>query len=507
MEKIEAPILPGNSDVNDVIVAQCTPQGSGALAVIRVTGHGAVSVVDLCASLSSCKKLSECLTYTIHHGYIIDQEISEQENNNTGLQAGVISQKNKNNPDQQAWATPQITLNKNNIIDEVLFFLMRAPKTFSGQDTVEISCHNNQFVIEKIMSRLIACGARVASPGEFCKRAVLAGKIDLIQAEAINELICASNEQEVRRALEQVKGTLSHEFYNLEKLLIETLTLVEASFEFLEEEEREYNLLEKIKDKIKILDEKIKLLIEGFYCQEHIKKGIRIALVGDVNVGKSTLFNVLVGKDRAIVTDIAGTTRDTIEESIYRNGIFWTFVDTAGIRSTSQTIEQEGISRTYNEIDKSDIVLLVIDDSIEFSCVLKDMCEKIIRKYTQKCITVYNKIDKSGEEKSSRVWEGLAVSAKFSQGIDKLISTLDTMVYDLCEKHLSPYLLTQRQFRLLQEISHKLSFVVKEMRDNLNYEIIACQLKELLEKVSELTGKNITEQVLDCVFKDFCVGK
>ena len=307
MTKINPALL---SDDLDTIVALCTPRGSGSLALIRLSGNNAVAIADACTRLSSGNTLQESQSHTIHHGHIVDGETK---------------------------------------VDEVLFFLMRSPRTFTGQDTIEISCHNNPFIIEKIMTCAIIHGARHAQAGEFSKRAFLNGKIDLIQAEALNELIHAPTERALQTSLAQLKGSLSHYLSTLETDLVTLIGLVESSFEFLEEEQRDLSINQLIQAKLHALYAKIKELKNNFNQQKHIKQGIRITLIGTVNAGKSTLFNALLNQERAIVADLEGTTRDSIEATLYKKGNFWLLIDTAGLRNTDDQIEQQGIQRSMQD--------------------------------------------------------------------------------------------------------------------------------------------------------------
>ncbi|PKN03284.1 tRNA uridine-5-carboxymethylaminomethyl(34) synthesis GTPase MnmE, partial [Candidatus Dependentiae bacterium HGW-Dependentiae-1] len=285
----------------DAIVALCTPQGSGALALLRISGDNAVEIATNMSALASGQTLIELPTHTIHFGSVVD--------------------------------------NAGTTIDQVLFLLMRAPKTFTGHDTVEITCHNNPFIIDSIIQQALTHGARLAQPGEFTKQAVLNNKVDLVQAEALNELIHANTQIGLKKALAQLEGTLSAELAMIEKLLLKALTLSEASFEFLDDETV---FDEQIIQCVNSVCSVITTLKTQFDQQQQIRQGLRIAIIGSVNAGKSSLLNALLKKERAIVTPIAGTTRDTVEAGIYRHGTYLTLVDTAGLRVTDDSIEQEG---------------------------------------------------------------------------------------------------------------------------------------------------------------------
>lgn len=462
------------SDERDVIVAQCTPQGSGAIALIRLSGDHALEITSTFSKLSSGLLLHEVSTHTIHHGHIIDS---------------------------RDLSSP---------VDEVLFFAMKAPKTFTGQHTVEISCHNNQFIIQRIIDVAIQAGARLAGHGEFTKRAFLNGKIDLVQAEAINDVIHAQTELALQKSMAQLQGNLSSFLQSIQAEFVALLGLVEASFEFLDEEQRDFDFDRQIQDKCVQLLLLIRDILLNFNQQQQIRQGIRIALVGSVNVGKSTLFNALVRKQRAIVADVAGTTRDSIETTVYRDGNFLLFIDTAGLRSTTDVIEQQGIERSWHEAASADIVLMVLDAA---SNEIDIEYKKILETYANKIIMVINKVD--AQVGNTQLQEFIAnyagqtvyTSAQNCLGIEELEKKIKEKIQQIFAQFQSPYLLNQRQYQLLAQIEARLDFIVKGFADGVHYELVAYQLKEMLEKTAELTGRNATEAMLDHVFSSFCVGK
>jgi tRNA modification GTPase len=457
------------------IVALSTPQGSGALALIRISGNGAVELVDMIAQLATKKLLVKQPSHTIHYGSIVD------------------------------------TKSNNQSIDAVLFLLMRGPKTFTGHDTVEISCHNNPFIINQIIQLAVANGAHHAQRGEFSKRAVLNKKIDLLQAEAINDLITAQNEVVLRKSLSQLKGTLSHHIQKIEDELLFLLSMVEASFEFLDEEQRDLNFDDKINKKLTKVIKRTDLLLANFSQQQQIRQGVRIAIIGSTNVGKSTLFNALVKQDRAIVTNIPGTTRDAIETSRYKNGNFWLMIDTAGLRETDSLIEKEGIDRSWQEAAQSDIILLVSDSNDQHENNL--LYKKIIERHKEKVIMIVNKIDllpdkpEKWNDSTYGVIGKLYLSAKNKIGINNLEKTIKKRIDNLCSSSNAPFLLNQRQYDLILELNMKLKNLQEQNKDNIHHEIMAYHLKQLIELVSQLTGKTINEQMIDTVFSSFCIGK
>jgi tRNA modification GTPase len=467
-----------NTHQDHVIIAQCTPSGSGALALVRLSGQGAVAVASACAKLSSGKSLVECQTHTISHGYVID------------------------------------AASNNEIVDEVLFLLMRAPRSFTGEDIVEISCHNNPFIIERIIALACRNGARVAMPGEFSRRALLNGKLDLLQAESLHDVISASSELALKKAMEQLQGSFSQCIMGIEKQLFALLAYIEACFEFLDEEQRDLDLNKSLQAQVQELSSTIGALLEHFNQQKHIKEGIRVALIGSVNAGKSTLFNALVGKDRAIVSSMAGTTRDSIEAGVYKHGVFITYVDTAGLRKTTDSIEQEGIKRSTLEAGLADLILLVFDASSVFDENMSAVYQEIARQWPDKIVWVANKIDQSLSAQAAQIAEKLVcgaqvchVSGKNKTGLDSLHELIDLKLKHLLQAGNMPYMLNKRQFGVLASINEKLVLVEQILLESSAHELLAYHVREALELISQLTGKNVHEKMLDTIFHDFCIGK
>lgn len=452
--------------ITDTIVAQCTPSGAGALALIRLSGSKALFITSNAAQLSSKKLLYEAPTHTIHHGWIVDD-------------------KHK--------------------IDEVLFFVMHAPRTFTGENTVEISCHNNPFIIENIIIRLITLGARSAQPGEFSRQAVENGKLDILQAEAIKELIHAQSQESLKLSMQQVTGSFSQYIQALEKPMIQAIGLCEASFEFLEEE---MDFSDQMLEILTAITQEATRLILLFDQQKQIREGIRIALIGSVNAGKSSLFNALIGKQRAIVTNIAGTTRDVIESSFYNDGLYWTIIDTAGLRQTDDSIEQQGIERSYQEAQTADIILLVIDGSRAITQQEKTIYQTIIAQYPDKIILIKNKSDLNPASISLDISPTvLTISAQTGSGMDRLKETIQKKVTSLFSENSSSFLLNKRHNTLLNSFLIELKEARRILTTNKEYELISLHLQKAISLLSELTGKSITEKAMDAIFKDFCVGK
>ncbi len=450
---------------DQTIIAQCTPSGAGAIALIRLSGIDALTIAARMSSLASMKKLDAVRSHTIQYGTVIDK------NNRT--------------------------------IDQVLFFVMHGPKTFTGQHVVEISCHNNPFIIQEIIEQAIEHGARLAQEGEFTKRAVLNGKLDLVQAEAINDLFHAHTTAALKKSLAQLEGNFSHAVQAIEKEILKAIALCEASFEFIDEEIT-------FDDQIKIIIDttltSIAQIKKNFDQQQQIKDGIRIAIIGSVNAGKSSLFNALLGKKRAIVTNIAGTTRDSIEAGVYRSHHYWTLIDTAGIRQTDDVIEQEGINRSFEQAALADIILLVFDSSNTMTAPEQKVYADLFAAHQHKIIVVGNKADLR-QNSSSVLKPDITVSSSTNSKISALETLIEQKINALFAHADSPFLLNTRQFNLMQSLEKKLIAAQEQFADALAYELLSVHLNDALACLSELTGKDVSEQAMDAIFKEFCIGK
>lgn len=448
------------------IVALCSPKGSGAIALIRISGKNAIQIADAISKFSGSKQLSDHPTHTIHYGKVIDS--------------------------------------RGATIDAVLFLLMHGPKTFTGQDTVEITCHNNPFLIESITTQAIQAGARLAQAGEFTKRAVVNKKIDLIQAEAINDLIHANSQEGIKRSLAQIEGTLSHHINEIEQELVKALALSEASFEFIDEESLEFGI--QIKKMITTVIANIAKLQQSFAQQKQIREGVRIAFIGSVNAGKSSLFNSIIGSDRAIVTSQAGTTRDVIESGLYEHGLYWTLIDTAGLRQTNDTIESAGIERSYKEAHKADVVLLIVDGSRELTSQELEVYNRLIQDYDSKIILVRSKSD--FPQKARKLpSEQVSISCNQPDSVQNLKKIIQGKIANLFKTEGSAHLLTNRQHGLLLALEQKLTQIIPLLEGDLAYELISHHLQDALSELTELTGKSVSEQGMDAIFREFCVGK
>jgi tRNA modification GTPase len=452
-----------------VIVALCTGSARAALALLRVCGVGAIALVEKCVRLPGQKILTAQASHTIHFAQIMDQDI---------------------------------------VLDQVLLLLTKAPKTFTGQDTVEITCHGNPLLVEQIINLLVAGGARLAQPGEFSLRAVLNGKIDLLQAEAICELVSANTQLALTQSMRKLKSGLSHEIQQLETLIIGLIATLEASFEFLEEEERDVGFDQLITVALQKLLSQAAILETSCNNQSQISQGIKIALLGVPNAGKSTLFNRLVGHDRAIVNAQAGTTRDSIESLVMQQGQLWSLVDTAGIRQTSNAIEQEGVTRAFNEAALADVVLFLFDPSQELQPQLLllqqlqvNFNEKIIVIATKKDMVIPTKIDFNDAILQ------LQISAQTGEGIKKLQDLVSQKIQQLFASQASLFALNQRQRLLLQDFFTHLKLLHKKFKQQAASEILVFELREMLQNLANLLGRDLQDEVLSNVFSKFCIGK
>jgi len=454
---------------NQTIVAHCTPTGSGAVALLRISGEDVLAILAPICALASKKSIATVSSHTIHYGTVHDAH--------------------------------------GHVIDHVLFLVMHGPKTFTGQNTVEITAHNNVFIIEALIARIIESGARLAHNGEFTQRAVLNNKIDLIQAEAINELIHANTQYALKKSLAQLDGSFSAQIESIEKALISAIALAQASFEFLDEETMEFGT--QITNIVQNMCAYIDKLKRNFNQQQQIRQGIRIAIIGSVNAGKSSLFNALIGTNRAIVSPVAGTTRDVIEAGLYMLGNYWTLVDTAGLRQAEDIIEQEGIRRSLEQAQLADVIVLVCDSSKLLSAEEQAVYQQLLDQYEHKIILVLNKTDLPVKINLSQ-WNyaTITVSTTAGHGLQGLEAALRTKIDCLLHSADAPFLLNKRHYHLLLELEKRLLETICILeKEHIPFELVAYHLAEAISDIAQLTGKSISETAMDAVFREFCVGK
>lgn len=461
---------------SETIIARATPIGSGTLAMVRASGSDVFSIADHFTILHSKKKLIEADGFKVYLGKVYEN------------------------------------LSCSKLIDEVTFLTYKAPKSFTGENSLEIICHNNIIIVDKIIELFIQNGARLAKPGEFSKRAFENGKIDLLQAEAINEIINASNLETLEAAMNQKEGSLSIFILDLQKELLNMISYLEACFEFMEEDFLDLDLESKVKNTFFNMTQKVSLLKTSVSDSKKIRSGIKIVIAGATNSGKSTLFNKLVKKDKAIVSNIHGTTRDAIESTVHKNSISWDLVDTAGLRETNDEIEQIGIKKSLEAASEADLILLVFDQTQNLSDIQKEAIENLLQKNAQKCISIINKIDLAQKIDHNLLLQKYTVnpihiSAQTEEKLKDLELMIDQKISNQVLSQASPYLLNKRHEDLLLQIDKLFKDIDLQLSQNVPYEVIVINLRICLELMSGFSGKTLQEQVLSNIFSSFCIGK
>ncbi|MBS7400545.1 MAG: tRNA uridine-5-carboxymethylaminomethyl(34) synthesis GTPase MnmE [Prevotella sp.] len=453
--------------MHDTICAIATRAG-GALSVIRVSGANAVAYTDRIFQSASGKRLAESKANTLHYGTL-----------HTLADASGARE----------------------AIDDVVVSLWRAPHSYTGDDVVEISCHGSQYIAQNIIQALIACGCRQAEPGEYTMRAYLNGKMDLSQAEAVADLIAANNKASHDLAVSQLKGHFSSELQRLRQQLLKLTSLLELELDFSDHEDLEFADRSEINDLSTEIFEKLRTLCESFKTGQALKQGIPVAIVGKTNVGKSTLLNQLLNEDKAIVSDIDGTTRDIIDGMASINGVTFRFVDTAGIRTTDDAIEKIGIERAYEQIAKAAIVVWMIDGKPTQA----DRDDMARRTEGKPLIVVHNKADLSAE---TFVDNEVAISAKRNENI-QLLKEKIMEAANIPEIDENTIMVTNmRHFEALHKAMTDLQRVIDGLASGLPSDLLAEDLRLCLEDLADITGGQITSQeTLNNIFQHFCVGK
>jgi tRNA modification GTPase len=452
------------------IVAIATASGPGAIAVIRISGKDCFSLLDLV--FKGKKRLAEAKGNTILYGNIYEDE---------------------------------------QLVDEVLVSVFRSPFSYTGEDVAEIACHGSQFIQQRILELLIQKGARMAGPGEFTMRAFLNGKKDLLQAEAVADLIAAENEASHQVALHQMRGGFSNDLAQLRDSLVHFAALIELELDF-SQEDVEFADREQLKQLVGNIRQGIGKLLASFRFGNAIKNGVPVAIAGEPNVGKSTLLNALLNEERAIVSDIAGTTRDTIEDEVVLEGIRFRFIDTAGIRKTVDTIELLGIERTFDKIRSAALVMVLVDltrTSLEGLEALWASVNQEVRKEAE-LLLVFNKCDVVDTEVLAKYTlqfpEALVISAKSGTGLDGLVQEMVKKVGNKPAKG-STIVTNVRHYDSLFKADQALAEVLNGIEGGISNDFVAIDIRKALFHLGEITGTVSTDELLGNIFGRFCIGK
>jgi tRNA modification GTPase len=459
---------------NDTIVALATPQGTASIAVIRLSGKDAIKFCEMvfCDKKLKPKKLSRQKSHTVHYGYINDGEI---------------------------------------ILDEVLVTLFKNPNSYTGENVIEISCHGSVFIQQQIVQLFIKKGVRMAKPGEFTLRAFSNGKMDLSQAEAVADLISSSSSTSHQVAMQHIRGGFSDKIKTLRDNLVNFASLIELELDF-SEEDLEFANRNDLKKLVQAIQKITQRLISSFEVGNVIKNGIPVAIVGKPNAGKSTLLNTLLNDEKAIVSDLPGTTRDAIEDEFIIDGVLFRFIDTAGIRETTDVIESMGVARTFEKIKESSIVIYLFDVHEITSKALETIIEDIKKHLNDsQLIIVGNKIDKENLEYTKREFASykdiIFISAKEKQNLGelkkKLIELFDNKTVNITETVVT----NVRHVEALSNSNKSLIKILDGLNANISAELLAIDVRKALHHLGEITGEVTTDDLLKNIFSRFCIGK
>ena len=462
----------------DTIVALASPSGAGAIAVIRMSGQKAIAIADAVFQSVSGKSVAKQKSHTIHLGHIVED---------------------------------------GKIYDQVLLSVFKNPHSYTGEDVIEISCHGSTFIQQQIIQLLLRKGCKMAQAGEFTLRAFLNGKLDLSQAEAVADLIASDNEASHQIAMQQMRGGFSNEIAKLREELLNFASLIELELDFAEEDV-EFADRTQFKELLNRIEFVLKRLIDSFAVGNVIKNGIPVAIVGEPNVGKSTLLNALLNEERAIVSDIAGTTRDTIEDELVINGIGFRFIDTAGIRETKDVVESIGIKKTFEKIEQAQVVLYLFE-SVKFQVSSSEYIieiEKIKNQFPLKpLIVVINKIDLISKAEIENIRKQLeavnvkleTISAKTNTGIESLKDQLLSFVNTGALRNNETIVTNTRHYDSLLKALEEIQKVQFGLQSGLSSDLMAIDIKQALYYFGEITGEVTNDELLGNIFANFCIGK
>ena len=461
----------------DTIIALATPAGAGAIAIIRLSGPEAISIASNHFESVSGKVLKNQKSHTIHLGYIKDGK---------------------------------------NVLDQALISIFKDPHSYTGENVIEISCHGSPYIQQQIIQLFLRNGCRTADAGEFTLRAFLNGKMDLSQAEAVADLISSDNAASHQIAVQQMRGGFSNEIKQLRTELLNFASLIELELDF-SEEDVEFADRTQFKELLTRIQKVLQSLIDSFAVGNVIKNGIPVAIVGEPNVGKSTLLNAFLNEERALVSDIAGTTRDTIEDEISIGGIGFRFIDTAGIRETKDVVEGMGIKRTFEKIEQAQVVLLLVDGSklLNDDQKLKNIVidfEKIKNQNPQKpLVLLVNKSDTLSELDKDKIGKHLDsvkyLSAKTGEGVEELQNSLLEFVNTGALRNNGTIVTNTRHYDSLLKSLEEIEKVQFGMNENISSDLMAIDVKEALYHLGEITGQVTNDELLGNIFANFCIGK
>lgn len=457
---------------NDTIVAISTPVGEGGISIIRVSGEDALPVVE---KIYKGKDLEKVASHTINYGHIIDPETNEE-------------------------------------VDEVMVSVMRAPHTYTCEDVVEINCHGGLLATNRILQLVLSYGARMAEPGEFTKRAFLNGRIDLSQSEAVMDLIRAKTDKSMKVALNQLDGDLSRLIRRLRKDILDVLAQVEVNIDYPEYDAVEEMTTKMLKEKAIDIQQRIQALLKTAKQGKVLREGLATAIIGRPNVGKSSLLNSLLHEDKAIVTDVAGTTRDVIEEYVNVNGVPLKLIDTAGIRDTDDTVEKIGVERSKKALDAADLILLLIDSSAPLTAEDRELLDATKGKQR---IVILNKTDLPTKVDLEELKQLVGADALIKtsivkhEGMDQLGDRINTMFFDEgIESSQNNVMVTNaRHIGLLHRANDALSDVLKGINDGMPVDLVQIDMTRCWDLLGEITGDSYQDELLDQLFSQFCLGK
>lgn len=449
--------------MNDTIAAISTTLGVGAIAIIRISGDKAIDIVN---KIFKGKNLKNVESHTINYGYIVDN----------GKE-----------------------------IDEVLVSVMKSPKTFTCEDVVEINTHGGIAITNKVLELLLTHGCRLAEPGEFTKRAFLNGRIDLIEAEGVMDLINSKTEKSRKLAINQVNGEVSKLIKNLRQQIIELLANIEVNIDYPEYEDIEIMTINKIKEKTQDIELKLKNILDKSKDSKLIKDGIKTIIIGSPNVGKSSILNRLLNENKAIVTDIAGTTRDIVEGTISIDGIILNIIDTAGIRKTDDLVEKIGVKKSLDLIEEADLILYVLNNN---EIITKDELLVLDKIKNKNNIVIVNKIDLDNKLDKSILDNYIELSVKDDIGIDKLRNKIKEMFnLDMIDKGDFTYLSSARSIALVRSALNSLESVNDGIKNNMPIDMVEIDLKQVWSILGEIIGETYSDELIDQLFSQFCLGK